>query len=264
MSLSKKMAGKSINKKNTRWRPKMEFVSKKQTIKRDKPGRPRKEVIIKTREQEIKNHKIPDTEKKKDGIILGMFLFSLILFTASLYFSQKKQELLENETNKIETTDIIDEDIPTTEIESWALNWEINTWSETLPEEDIPQETETTTLLWKFYESFNSGSILNIYPNIDNKLLSSKLFKVYFSKMRIGRFLKNISSEGVTISNIKEIWDTKKQVNYTMSYTLKDGHYFEETREMEVMQQDTLKIAKIMCISTWCSKLPFLNPGKYF
>lgn len=248
--------------KKSRGRPKTAFVSKKPKIKQSGPWRPKKvqEIldIPETKPQFANKRLTANDSKKKDAVILIMFVLSLVLFTASLFFSQKKETINDEQ---ISEQPIENETAPITE----------ETTGEAVTTEDTETEiTETQNtlsipnlLLSSFYESFNNGTIDQIYPNITTSLKASKLFKVYFSKTRTQRFLKNLSSAWVEISDIQSDNKENPTLTYTISYALKDGKAFEETRSMQIINKEVPQIAKMMCINTGCSTFPFFNPGKY-
>ncbi|MEI6426604.1 MAG: hypothetical protein WCO66_04655 [Candidatus Absconditabacteria bacterium] len=258
------IANSTTGTKKSRGRPKTAFISKKPKIKQSGPGRPKKvqETIVLPNLSDIKDiskRTIPQESKKKDTFILGMFLFSLCIFGTSLYFSQKKQEITNTPPSTIETS-IEDQDTGISETNDIATGNEntgnINT------EEPKAISTEMI-LLSSFYEAFNKGTIDQIYPNINTSLRGSKLFKAYFSKTRTQRFLRNLTANGVVVSDIQNDEKQNPTISYKLSYTLLDGKSFEETRSMQILNKETPQIAKMMCINTGCSTFPFFNPGKY-
>lgn len=258
------------NTKKTRGRPKKEFISRKPKIKKDGPGRPRK--IIKEEKKPEVIHFVKTVEKqddtKKDRFILWMFVFSLIIFTVSLYFAQKKQALeIANDTWM--NTEI---SINTGDLNTWAVDitWtnitgsliESGTIANTMTNIDTTEPAEST-IIKNFYDAFKNGTISTLSWNIDQSLRSSKLFTVFFSKKWSQRFLSNLNSEGLQLGTITSDWNPNPTLTYKISYTLQNGQAFEETRQTSIVNTPTQKITKMMCINTWCSKLPFFNPGKY-
>ncbi|HMS91504.1 MAG TPA: hypothetical protein PKC87_04750, partial [Candidatus Absconditabacterales bacterium] len=132
----------SINKKKSPGRPKKEFISKKpKTAPKSGPGRPRKEEKLYSSNNQVSPAiklavaKSVDDSKKKDIIILALFLLSFVLFVVSVYFTFMKDkkgevvndsdiaEIVNIETGNIdytteETEDIKDQEpsIPSIEI----------------------------------------------------------------------------------------------------------------------------------------------------
>ena len=248
----------TTNTKKSRGRPKTAFVSKKPKIKQDGPGRPKKikEAVIEPVQTTFVNHSLTEEDsKKKDIFILAMFIFSLLIFSASLYFSQKKQEIEETTAPIAETEQIIDTENNT---------WDANTPETQIATGELPQVISASNmLLSNFYEALNKGTIDEIYPNVHPTLKASKLFKIYFSKKRTQRFTNNLDESKIQISNVVSNNLENPTINYTLSYALQDGKLFQEDRQMSIINKDTPQIAKIMCISTGCSTGPFFNPWKY-
>jgi len=248
--------------KKSRGRPKTAFVSKKPKIKQSGPWRPKRiqEIldIPETKPQFANKRLTANDSKKKDAVILAMFVLSLVLFTASLFFSQKKDVI---DTEQINDQPIENEIDPITE----ETTGEAVTIEETWTVITGIQETISVSnpLLSDFYTALNNGTISQIYPNITTNLKASKLFKVYFSKTRTQRFLKNLNTGWVEISNIQSDNKENPTLTYTVSYVLQDGKAFEETRRMQILDKEVPQIAKMMCINTGCSTFPFFNPGKY-
>jgi len=247
--------------KKSRGRPKTAFVSKKPKIKQSGPWRPKKiqEIldITETKPQFANKRLTANDSKKKDAVILAMFILSLVLFTASLFFSQKKDVI---DTEQIEQP-IENEIAPITEETTGEAVITEETWAAITG----IQETLSIAnpLLSDFYAALNNGTINQIYPNITANLKASKLFKVYFSKTRTQRFLKNLNTGWVEISDIQSDNKENPTFTYTVSYTLQDGKAFEEKRSMQILDKEVPQIAKMMCINTGCSTFPFFNPGKY-
>ena len=254
------------NTKKTRGRPKKEFISRKPKIKKDGPGRPRKIIKEEKRPEIIHPIGIPSKQEdtKKDRFILWMFVFSLIIFTVSLYFAQKKQAL-EIANNDWTGTEI---SINTGNIDTWTINTGIvNTWiideSGTIWKTTTNIDSTESQIIKKFYDAFKNWSIATLSWSIDQSLRSSRLFTVFFSKKWSQRFLNNLNAEWLKIWEVTSDWNTNPTLTYTISYALQNGQSFEETRQTSIVNTPTQKITKMMCINTGCSKLPFFNPGKY-
>lgn len=255
------------NEKKSRGRPKTAFVSKKPQVKQKGPWRPKKVVNIEVPQiPTISNRKLTSQEdnKKKDAFILAMFLFSLCVFTASLYLSNKKQNMEDN--NDIgpipQTEEQISEETPITQEPLTIENTDTVENSGTSQIIEEPQNWISTAniLLSSFYNAFNQNTMKTVYANIDSRLRNTKLFNVYFSKTRIQRFLRNITDNAVQVTQIE---DKDWIITYKINYSLQNWDTFEEIREMWTIEKDTPQIGKIRCINTGCSTLPFFNPGKY-
>lgn len=246
-------------KSKNRGRPKKEFISKKSKVKRDKPGRPTKQEKIEERKIEQKNRDIfskkviPEENKFKDKVILLIFIFSLLLFGFSIYISQNK---ILSQISDISTTtgaQIFDSNI------SW---WLIETGQISKPL-SIPEQK-----VIEFYQYINNSQQKELYEITENSLKQSKIFQTYFSNTRLKRFVNNLDQQKIQINiNKTEIW-TISNIDYTITYTLPNTtqtqKQYQEQRSATLVQKDWIyKFSRIMCITTWCSKMPFFNPGKY-
>ncbi len=252
------------NTKKTRGRPKKEFISRKPKIKKDGPGRPRKFSKEEKRPEIIRPVTIPSKkdDEKKDRFILWMFVFSLIIFTVSLYFAQKKQELeIANDTWSTTTISMDTGNIDTGSIitGSSISSWEITNTTTNI---DTTEPAESK-IIKEFYDAFKNGTISSLSWSIDQSLRASKLFTIFFSKKWSQRFLNNLNAEWLQLGTITSDWNTNPTLTYKISYALQNGQSFEETRQTSIVNTPTQKITKMMCVNTWCSKLPFFNPGKY-
>lgn len=234
--------------KSKRWRPPKAFISKKPQIKREKPGRPKKhEKVILPQIPEKKENKV------KDAIILGIFVISFMIFGFSLYVSQKEKIawLMSNE----ETTN---EEITNEETRNEVLQEETK-------EEQIPTVAKDSKLLILegIYWAIKEAKIDEIYQYIDTNLKQTSTFKTYFSKNRLQRFLNNIDNQNISIESLSIDNDTGK-IHYKVMYSIKNTPFIEEREAFFITKENELKIAKIMCVTQGCSKMPFFNPGKYF
>ncbi|AHB41538.1 hypothetical protein P148_SR1C00001G0748 [candidate division SR1 bacterium RAAC1_SR1_1] len=244
----KKKKNTNDNKTSNRGRPPKAFVSKKTQIKRDKPGRPKKhEKIVLPQIPEKKENKV------KDAIIWALFIISFFVFGFSLYVSQKEKiaGLLSQKST------IPQEEIQIQETESLI--------EESIPQEPIPavSQDEKFVILQNIYSLIQQAKFDEIYTHIDTILRQSSVFKTYFSKNRLQRFINNIDNQKISIELINIDNDTSK-IRYKLSYSIKNVPFIEERETVFITKNDEQKIAKIMCITQGCSKMPFFNPGKYF
>lgn len=244
---------------NNRGRPKKEFISKKPLIKRDGPGRPKKEDQIKRFLP--KTNIAREDNKTKDGIILWIFIFSLALFWFSLYVSQ---------TKKIKEDTLIQQTI--TELKQIASGnktglpetGNIQKSIENQKPLTVVPETREGQIIQTFYGQIRNQQRNEIYISVDNKLKQSSIFQTYFSRKRLERFVNNLNKPNIQIT-INEVipWDIPT-VKYTINYQIKDGTAFTEQRDAALIKKDdTYKIGKIRCETTGCVKMPFFNPTKY-
>jgi len=268
-------------KKKAPGRPKKEFVSKKtKTQVQAWPGRPRK-----NQEHAIDPNQIPpaivwhveksvDDSKRKDMVILLLFLLSFILFVVSLYFTfmrdQKANTLTQDEIAEI------------TNIETGNIDYTMPISTEMPPVED--QETvviDTTTppveqnvtseqqMIIDFYQAVNTIDMSTIYTLTEGRLEESNVFKTYYNKRWLSMFSEVVLAPKITVTNIQEKSSIDnpdiKNFTYTLEYTIARNQqkFTEERSTVLIKKWDDRRIGKLMCETKGCSMMPFFNPEKY-
>lgn len=247
----KKKTKTNTKKTTNRGRPPKKFVSKKPQIKRDKPGRPKKhEKIILPQIPENKENKI------KDIIIWILFIISFLVFGFSVYISQKEKINLffNNKNSETKTQEIIVEEQPIVEE---------NIVAEELVEPTPIIQDQRYSILQQIYWAFQSSNFDELYNYTDNSLKQSSVFKTYFSRNRLQRFIDNIDNQSINIELIG-IDEEQSKISYKLTYSIKNELFIEERETTFVIRNNEQKIVKIMCITKGCSTMPFFNPGKYF
>ncbi len=274
-----------IKNKKAPGRPKKEFVSKKPKTKiKSWPGRPRKDqnsyAVKNTVPSEVVGFvaKSVDESKKKDLIILVLFLLSFILFVVSLYFTfmrdKKLEGLSQSEISEIANiqTGNIDYASEDSALQEAKIDEEIDTQETVAPIvqpslQDLSLEQQTIV---DFYQAINAIDTTTIYKLTDARLEESNIFKTYYTKNRLSRFLDTIIAPKIMITNIQEKPTTStnpniKNFSYTIEYTLaKNQQKFTEERSTTLIKKwDNRRIGKLMCETKWCSMMPFFNTDKY-
>ncbi len=256
----KKKTKTNINKTTNRGRPPKKFISKKPEIKRDKPGRPKKhEKVILPLIPEKKDN------KTKDMIIRILFVISFLVFGFSVYVSQKEniQWRLSRRDNTTTTQTQIETAEPTQEIIT-TNNESVQTENtQQNPVEITIEKDEKQILLEQIYQAISSANFDELYKYTDTSLKQSSIFKTYFSRNWLQRFINNIDNQNIAIKII-EINEAESKALYKITYSVKNTQFIEERETKFVTKDNEQKIAKIMCITKWCSTMPFFNPGKYF
>ncbi len=268
-------------KKKAPGRPKKEFVSKKtKTQVQAWPGRPRK-----NQESTIDKNQIPpaivwhveksvDDSKKKDMVILLLFLLSFVLFVVSLYFTfmrdQKVNTLTQDEIAEITNieTGNIDYTMPISTETPPAENQEIVTVDTTTPpvEQNITSEQQ---MIVDFYQAVNTIDMSTIYRLTDGRLEESNVFKTYYNKRWLSMFSEVVLAPKITVTNIQEKPSTEnpdiKNFTYTLEYTIARNQqkFTEERSTVLIKKWDDRRIGKLMCETKGCSMMPFFNPEKY-
>jgi len=257
--------------KKTVGRPKKEFVSKlPQKPHQSWPWRPRKSGKLLTA---TKQHVSPaiawfvaksvDKSKRKDVVILILFLCSFILFIVSLYVTFIK----ETKVSTVVPSEISEiTNIDTGNVEYTAEDIETST----LVQPTIQQVTVQQQTIIDFYQAINTLNMSAMYEITDAYLEKSNIFKTYYNKKRLSNFLDNIISPKIVVTNIEEEQinttnsDIKKFI-YTLEYTRMSTQqkYTEERSTVLIKKDNEWKIGKLMCETKWCSMMPFFNPDKY-
>lgn len=289
-----------VQNKKTVGRPKKEFVSQKPTIKAKKwPGRPKKEFVsqkptskIKSwpgRPRKVKKESITpiqkispeissfvaksvDDSKKKDLIILFLFLFSFVLFVVSLYYTFIKDTTPIEELGQITNVETgnIDYNIPTT-IEEPEVNMYIeNSETQEVMEPIIQSLNEAQQVIVDFYQAVNTVDMDSLYTLTDAHLKSSNVFKTYYSRRWLTNFADALIAPKIVVTNIQEVANSStnpdvKSFEYTLEYMLVSNQqkFTEERSTTLVKKWDKRNIGKIMCETKWCSRMPFFNTKKY-
>jgi hypothetical protein len=226
---------KEVKEKNQkiekRWRPPKLFIYQKPQVKREWPGRPKKS-------EKYLLPEIPEkTENKsKDLVILILFILSFIIFWFSVYVNIDQKAEKNQETKQTELMIKIAESIP-----------------------EVKDEKEI--IVEEIYSALQNENFEEIYSHIDSSLKKSSIFQTFFSTNRLKRFINNIDNKKIElkINSIEE-----NTIQYSISYTINQTVYTEEREANFIKRNEQQKINKIMCTNSWCSKLPFFNPKRYF
>ena len=270
-----------VKQKKTVGRPKKEFVSQKPKTKiKAWPGRPRKNKKDRIALQKISTPEITsfveksvDDSKKKDLIILILFLLSFVLFVISLYYTFKK-DILSNQEDLGQITNIrtgnIDYNLETNiEEPETKMTIENSKIQETLPP-TIQSLTEEQKIIVDFYQAINAIDMDTIYKLTDARLEESNVFKTYYSRRWLTNFNEAIVAPKVVVTNIQEIETTStnpdiKAFAYTIEYMIASNQqkFTEERLTTLIKKGGERKVGKIMCETKWCSTMPFFNTEKY-
>lgn len=217
-------------------------------------------------------------EKKKDTIILLLFIFSILLFIFSVLtsFLQKKKETLldirqwtkqEKVINKIstgiaESTGVVKTGLPIQNTNTGIVN---NDNSATTGR----KVTEAGQVILDFYDAFNNKDIAKITNIADTHLRSSSVFRTYFNLNWISKFLAGINQSKIFVLGIVEKEDNLKpnirSIDYSVTYRVNnmEDKFVEQWAATLIKRWEEWKIGQIMCKTQWCSQMPFFNPAKY-
>lgn len=214
-------------------------------------------------------------------------IFAVVYRLIAFVQKQKSNELIFSE---IENVWNIDNGVDNEEIqmqiwynnESWEFieieNIEINnnnTWitDHTNIEEDeaidIGVETneinnEDVALIESFYENINNRNFSELTNLTDRYLKNSDAYRTYFSSNWLNNFLDKVTGNRVFIWWFSESPSEKSNVKnyrYTVKYKVStDSQLTNEEWEIAIVDRNWEKVIwSIMCITTWCSKMPFFQ-----
>lgn len=281
-------------KKKAPGRPKKEFVSRKPKTKIQAwPGRPRKDKkdgIIKTKQvantpKVVRKEKVSkeitsfvaksvDESKKKDLIILVLFLLSFVLFIVSLYFTFIKEndpnDLSQAEKSEIMNIETGNIDYNTPGMTGNAPEVNIVVEEPTQQQQTVQVVDEQQQTIIDFYQAINIVDMDTLYVLTDSHLETSNVFKTYYNRRWLTNFIEAIMSPKIVVTNIQEVETTStnpdiKSFEYTVEYILASTQqkYTEERSTTLIKKNNQRKVGKIMCETKWCSTMPFFNTEKY-
>lgn len=224
------------------------------------------------------NLKIANNESKAETLSKNILYFCIIFFIISIAFfytqkiksntnSLKISEIniqTENDNNDNTTTN---EQIPEIIVETQPTNenLQIETLKDIVENEKIESDDPNIVLIKNFYENLNNKDFDAMRALADKFLKSSDSFRTYYSTNRLTRFLNKIHENRIYVTWIKQVPYEKENVSryiYDIKYIQNsDQKLYQEQRQVDIVNRNwTNLIWSIMCITTWCSKMPFFQP----
>lgn len=124
---------------------------------------------------------------------------------------------------------------------------------------------ENIWIIQSFYDNINSKQFSQLSDMADIYLKKSDSFRTYFNENWLSRFLDKIVGNKVFIWEFHELPSTKPDVKkywYTVKYKINWNHdLIKEEREIAIVNRNGEKLVwSIMCVTTWCSRMPFFQP----
>lgn len=217
-----------------------------------------------------------DDSKRKDVIILLLFLLSFILFAVSLYVTfmkNKKTEALSQseiveianiETGNIDYTTTATGSIQTsgTAISSIRIN--------EISQATIQNLSTEQQIIVDFYQAINAIDTSTLYRLTDARLEESNVFKTYYTKGWLSKFSEILLEPKIVVTNIQEEPTNStnpdiKNFSYTLEYMIANNQqkFTEERSTVLIKKGDNRRIGKLLCETKGCSTMPFFNPDKY-
>ena len=119
-------------------------------------------------------------------------------------------------------------------------------------------------LIKSFYDKINNRNFSELTNITDRYLRSSDAYKTYFSSNWLNNFLDKIAWNKIFVSGFSESPSDKpnvKHYRYNVKYKVLNSNEL-TNEEWEIVMVDRnweRLIWSIMCITTWCSKMPFFQ-----
>ena len=288
-----------MEKNKNKWhgRPKKDFWELKEKLNQEaienkwkfKRGRPKKikevatNTIEKTQNNNQFSHKIIYEEASDSNIKTSnaeeiskkflyccaiFFLISLVIFSIQKFKNESIDNQIESDNTK--TTEELNNGNEVT-LELWYNDNSGNFVSietlETNDTQDIDEpknNDENIVLIETFYEKINKKDFDSISPLIDKYLKENNSFKMYYSSSWLTNFLNKIYNNEIYVTNINKVPYEKTNVQrytYDVKYVLNsDQKLHQEQRQIDVVNRNWEHLIwSIMCITTWCSRMPFFQ-----
>lgn len=263
-----------------RWRPKKEKkIDDSVNTKISNHHKDIKELEKKNNEihKNIKNVSINSNyeESKKEKysrIILG---FSLAFFLCAVMYTIVYRVILpfSNNIDSSVSNSENNEDIINMQIWYNDQSWEFVEFEKVEIDNSKKEDTQNETmsnnqyvdLIQSFYDKINNRKFSELSDMADIYLKKSDSFKSYFNENWLSKFLNKIAWNKVYIWEFNELPSTKADVIkywYTVKYKVNwNNNLTKEQREIAIVNRDGKDLIwSIMCITTWCSKMPFFQP----
>lgn len=234
-----------------------------------------------------KNLEIEWYEKNSEKYSKIALICSIIFcaFAIGYYFLSSHQQNSNNlKLSELDSSDTInieedatkiqvwynDENWDFVEVENYEINnkvWDNDSWYASSDDKIIMQnevDNSDVELIKLFYDKINNREFIELSKLTDRYLKNSDSYRTYFSSNWLNNFLDKIAGNKVFVWWFSEAISDKpnvKHYNYIVKYKLNNESDFrQENWKIAIVERNWEKLIwSIMCVTTWCSRMPFFQ-----
>lgn len=200
-------------------------------------------------------------------------------FAIGYYFLSSHQQNSNLKLSELNSSDTINIEGNSTKIQVWYndKNWDFvevenyeiqNKVWDTVSDDEIMVKNEVDNsdveLIKLFYDKINNREFIELSKLTDRYLKDSDSYRTYFSSNWLNNFLDKIIGNKVFVWWFTVKPSNKPDVNhywYIVKYRLNNESSFrQEDWEIAIVERNWEKLIwSIMCVTTWCSRMPFFQ-----
>lgn len=152
--------------------------------------------------------------------------------------------------------------------EEWSVNNEELTVVKNIDNDDTTKTNEVdnsdVALIRLFYDKINNKEFSQLANISDRYLKNSDSYRTYFSSNWLNNFLNKVSGNKVFVWWFSELPSDKPEVKhywYIVKYKLNnESNFRQENWEIAIVERNWERLIwSIMCVTTWCSRMPFFQ-----